>query len=170
MFEFMTHLSNGKNINRSSQIAIESDPYEYYLSGFWKVEKSDISLVESELGYTLSDQLSSFYLELGVGTIRKNGKPEHISYNNVICPWDIPRLIAGNCAWMDPEMEVQNGVLPFFERDVGLFLCLHPRSENPNAVYWMWGDKICDSLIEFFQHLVVDPDWFNPSKGRISQH
>ncbi len=61
-----------------------------------------------------------------------------------------------------PYTQVEHGTLPFFERDVDLFLCLHPDSDNPNAVHWMWGDKICDSLVEFFQRLVEDPDWFNP--------
>lgn len=164
MFEFMVHLTNGKIISRKVQAATESDPYEYYISGFWKVDPADICTVESELGYKLPDQLSAFYSEIGVGTIRTPGKVEGFSYNNVIFPWDISGLFSGDCAWMEPGLEIQPNVLPFFERDVGLFLCLRPGTAEPNAVYWMWGDKICNSLVEFFEKLVVDPDWFNPSK------
>lgn len=170
MFEFMSHLSNGKCLSREIQKATESDPYEHYLSGFWRLEQSDIRAVEFELGYEFPPQLFAFYSEIGVGTVRASGKAEGLSYNNVIFPWDIGKLLSGDCVWMDPETGVQPGTLPFFERDIGLFLCLHPGSDEPNAVYWMWGEKICDSLVEFFQRLLVDPDWFNPSTDGVSSH
>lgn len=163
MFEFMTNLSNGKRIDRRVQAATEGDPYEHYLSGFWRIDPADLRDVESELGYSLPEQLSAFYSEIGVGTVRSSKKIEGLSYNNVLFPWDMGKLIAGTCAWADPDIEIEPDVLPFFERDVGLFLCVRPESEQPNAVHWMWGDKICDSVVEFFQRVIVDPDWFNPT-------
>ena len=64
--------------------------------------------------------------------------------------------------------KIEPKTLPFFERNVDLFLCLKPHDKNPNAVWWMWGaqmpnqGKICDSIFEFFERLEESPDWFNP--------
>lgn len=171
MFEFM---NSGSKILTLEQIErFETDPYEIYLSGFWKCSPEILATAEDALGYPLPSQLRLLYLEAGVGTVRKKDVAEELSYNNILIPTDIPKLLNGTCGWTMPyatETEMEPDTLPFFERAIDLYLCLRPHSENPNAVYWMWGEKmpngekICDSLVEFFQKLVEDPDWFNPSK------
>ena len=162
MFEFM---NSGSKILTLEQIErFATDPYEIYGSGFWKCPPEILAKAEHALGYPLPSQLRNLYLEAGVGTVVKKGIIESLSYNNILIPTDIPKLLDGTCEWMMPYTQIAPDTLPFFERDVDLFLCLHPQSDSPNAVWWMWGEKICDSLVEFFQKLVEDPDWFNPSK------
>lgn len=137
-----------------------------YGKGLWLCSEDILIDVENELGYKFPDQLRSFYLDIGVGRLPGYTHTTNNSPNNILIPTHIPRLINGTCGWMMPYTKIEPDVLPFFERDVDAFLCLHPKSENPNAVWWMWGEKmpnngkICDSVIEFFQRLVEDPDWF----------
>jgi hypothetical protein len=168
MFEFMSNLKNGKTLSLNELKDSEGDPYSYYMSGFWGVSENDLRVVESELGEGIPSQLREFYKEVGVGTIRDAEIIEGFSYNNILFPQHLPKVVSGKCKWLMPYAEIQPDTLPFFERDVDLFLCLHPHSDNPNAVWWMWGDKICDSLVEFFQKLVDDPDWFNPPVDRTT--
>lgn len=162
MFEFMDSDSKILTLEQIERFA--TDPYEIYLSGFWKCSPEILAKAEDALGYPFPSQLRNLYLEAGAGTVRKKGVVEGFSYNNILIPTDIPKLLDGTCEWMMPYTQIEPDTLPFFERGVDLFLCLHPHSDNPNAVHWMWGEKICDSLVEFFQRLVEDPDWFNPSK------
>jgi hypothetical protein len=135
-----------------------------YGKGLWLCPKTILADAEKCLGYRFPHQLRLFYLEVGVGRLPGYTHTAYNSPNNILIPTHIPRLIDGTCEWMMPYTQIEPETLPFFERDVDLFLCLHPKSDNPNAVYWMWGEKICDSLVEFFQKLVEDPDWFNPPK------
>ncbi len=141
-------------------------------NGFFPVDHALIFEAEERLGYTFPDELRAFYIEIGEGRLQSGEEARLVSHshNSVIHPTDIPKLLDGTCEWMMPYTEIQPDVLPFFDRDLDLFLCLRPRSDNPNAVYWMWGDRICDSLVEFFQRLMVDPDWFNPPKSRSTGH
>ncbi len=114
-------------------------------------------------------ELERFYLEIGWGQLQTGSNGIATDFNYVASPAEIVGIINGTSEWLMPYSQIEENTLPFFQRDVDLFLCLHPKSENPNAVWWMWGEqmpnngKICDSLVEFFQRLVVDPDWFNPS-------
>lgn len=135
-----------------------------YGKGLWLCPETILVDTEKCLGYRFPHQLRSLYLEVGVGRLPGYTHTVYNSPNNILIPTHIPKLINGTCEWMMPYTQIEPNTLPFFERDVDLFLCLHPKSDNPNAVYWMWGEKICDSLLEFFQKLVVDPDWFNPPK------
>lgn len=141
-----------------------------YGKGLWACPESVLIEAEADLGYSFPEELRAFYLTAGVGRMPDYVHTAINSPNNILIPTHIPKLINGSCEWMMPYTEIEPGTLPFFERDVDLFLCLHPKSDNPNAVWWMWGEKmpndgkICDSLLEFFQRLVEDPDWFNPPK------
>jgi hypothetical protein len=141
-----------------------------YAQGPWLVPEIVLRQTEEQLGYRFPNELRKFYLEVGVGRLPGYTYSGADSPNNILIPPHIPRLISGICEWMMPYTQIEPYTLPFFERDTDLFLCLHPQSENPNAVYWMWGQKmpnggkICDSLVEFFKRLVDDPNWFNPTK------
>lgn len=153
------------------QVASFSSPLELLNSGvegnhFIAVREDDIQQAELVLGCRFPEELRALYSELGYGFM---GGSEKFSPNRVCHPLEIPKIIDSSYEGLVlPEFEAEPNTLPFFERDINLFLCLHPKSDNPNAVYWMWGGempnggKICDSLVEFFQRLVKDPDWFNP--------
>jgi hypothetical protein len=169
MYEFV-HVNEKKYLSQEQANNFLSDPNEIYASGFWCCSDEYLHLAETELGYPLPVELRAWYLEVGVCQITPTTRPTFMSDNNILIPTHIPKLISHTCEWMMPYTQIEPDTLPFFERDVDLFLCLHPHSDNPNAVYWMWGEKmpnggkICDSLVEFFQRLVEDPDWFNPPK------
>lgn len=136
---------------------------DYFIS----VSNDEIQRAESGLASRFPEELRTFYYEIGYGFMGGGG--EYHSPNRICHPTEIPQIIDLTYEGLTlPEFEVEPETLPFFERDVNLFLCLHPKSDNPNAVWWMWGDKlpnggkICDSLVEFFQRLIEDPNWFNP--------
>lgn len=143
-----------------------------YENGFFPVSEEVVRNLEQDLGHEIPSELRAFYSEVGEGRLQTGQSGELISgsHNSVIYPSDIPRLIDGTCEWMMPYTIIEPNTLPFFDRDVDLFLCLRPKSENPNAVYWMWGEKVSDSLVDFFQKLIIDPDWFNPSKKKIFEN
>lgn len=140
---------------------------ELHENAFFPVTQDEIYKAEIDLGFTLPSELRRFYEGVGEGRLQtgRNGKVTDNNY--VVSPREIIEIMDGTSAeWITPgdtdEMEPET--LPFFIRYPSLFLCLHPHNENPNAVWWMWGEKICDSLVEFFQRLVEDPDWFNPPR------
>lgn len=154
------------------RIATFHTPLEMLNSGiaqnhFIAVSDDDIQQAEIVLGCRFPEELRTLYSELGYGFMGCRG--EYPSPNRVCHPLEVPKIMDLSYEGLVlPGFEVEPNTLPFFERDINLFLCLHPISDNPNAVYWMWGQKmpnggkICDSLVEFFQRLVEDPDWFNP--------
>lgn len=172
MYEFLD-ISPTNNALTSS-IAASSEAYPntevIYGKGLWLCSEEILRDAENNLGYRFPLQLRSFYLEFGAGRLPDYVHTSVNSPNNILIPTHIPKLINGTCEWMMPYTEIEPDTLPFFERDVDLFLCLHPKSDNPNAVWWMWGEKmpnggkICDSLVEFFQRLVEDPNWFSPPR------
>jgi hypothetical protein len=161
MFEFMSHLA--KDPSTTKKLGL-------YENGFFPVSKVSTDIAERELGFELPSELLTFYAEIGEGRLQTGTNGKHTDNNLVASPSELAKLLNGTSDWLMPYSQIEPDVLPFFQRDVDLFLCLHPKSDNPNAVYWMWGEnmpnggKICDSLVEFFQRLVVDPDWFNPPK------
>ncbi|MES2976005.1 MAG: SMI1/KNR4 family protein [Pseudomonadota bacterium] len=126
------------------------------------VTYESIVLAELALGYRLPEQLRQFYIELGYGFITRGQRGQTSSVNRICHPQELYEIVAGTFEGLLPDFELQPATLPFFERDTSLFLCLRPESDQPIAVHWMWGGKICDSLVDFFQRLVEDPDWFNP--------
>ena len=169
MFEFMHNLVVPEILSMSDLKNSEEYPMPYalYASGFRPCDEDVVRCTEEELGYSLPTQLRQYFLECGVGQFASKNREMSLSDNNSLIPTHIPKLINRTCGWMMPYTQIKPGTLPFFERDVDLFICLKPHSDNPNAVWWMWGDwrpnqgKICDSLVEFFERLVQDPDWFS---------
>lgn len=159
----------------TDEILVDSElfpkPESIYAQGIWRCSPLLIANVEDTLGYLIPSELRDFYLSFGAGRLPGYVHTAYNSPNNILLPPHIPRLISGLCKWMMGYTQMEPKTLPFFEVDVDLFLCLKPDSENPNAVWWMWGElqpnqgKICDSLVEFFEKLVVDPNWFNPPRN-----
>lgn len=158
MFEFMHHLKKNPAITKR---------LELYENGFFPVAKDEITNSEISLGFMLPSELRHFYEEVGEGRLQTGRNGKVTDNNHVVSPHEIIEILNGTSEdWVTPgdTDEMEPDTLPFFIRYPSLFLCLHPQSDTPNAVWWMWGDKICDSLVEFFQKLVEDPDWFSPSK------
>lgn len=160
MYEFLHHLRR------------QPDPSEVIgLHGNFFFPTSLVSITQAEdvWGLKLPSQLTCFYQEVGWGQLQtgKNGKVTDFNY--VASPEELVAIAKGTSDWLLPYTQIEPNTLPFFERDVDLFLCLHPHSDNPNAVWWMWGEKmpnggkISNSLVDFFQRLVEDPNWFNPT-------
>lgn len=158
MYEFMYHLK------RAPQPARRMELHENF---FFPVISSEINKAEQDLGFALPDELKQFYEEIGWGQLQTGRNGKVTDNNHVVSPREIIEILDGTSEdWVTPgdTDEMEPGTLPFFIRYPSLFLCLHPHSDNPDAVWWMWGDKICDSLVEFFQKLIEDPDWFSPPK------
>lgn len=172
MFEFMFYLKGSSTLTLEALGGSETypNPYAIYGKGFQPCDETMMAKVERELGYELPSQLRTYYREVGVGNLVADESQATFSDNNILIPTHIPKLIDGTCGWMMPYTQIEPGTLPFFERALDTFLCLKPNSDNPNAVWWMWGElmpnggKICDSLVEFFERLVEDPNWFSPPK------
>lgn len=161
MYEFLHHLKHASNAEAAIQM------HENF---FIPVDIAAIKRVEQVWGFALPSQLAEFYKELGWGQIQ-TGKSSQVSDGNYIASLDELLAIADRTSdWLTPYTKLEPDTLPFFQRDVDFFLCLKPRSDNPNAVWHMWGElmpnggKISNSLVDFFQRLVEDPNWFNPIK------
>ncbi|UCV04240.1 SMI1/KNR4 family protein [Dechloromonas denitrificans] len=159
MYEFMHHLKRLPNPGKVMGL------HENF---FFPVDEARICQAEDVWGFKLPIQLVEFYREIGWGQLQTGTNGNTSDFNYVASIDELTALAKGTSDWLMPYSQLEPDTLPFFQRDVDLFLCLHPQSENPNAVYWMWGEKlpndgkICDSLAEFFQRLVEDPNWFNP--------
>jgi antitoxin YxxD len=155
MYEFMYHLK------RDSQPLKKWELHENF---FLPVTSSEINDAEKILDISFPVELAQFYKEVGWGQLQTGNNGKLTDNNYVANPHEIVLMMQGTSDWLMPYSQLQPDTLPFFQRGVDLFLCFHINSENPNAVHWMWGEKICDSLVEFFERLVKDPDWFNPPK------
>lgn len=141
-------------------------PEALYASGPWRCEEKILLQVETDLGFKLPTELRAWYLEVGVCRIPFGEQTPYSSPNNVLMPTHMPQLVGGICSWMEPDIVVEPRTLPFFERDAGLFVCVHPFSANPNAVHWMWGECIGNSVAEFFRNMLDNPDWLGVFKPR----
>lgn len=161
MYEFMHHL---KRIHTPEKVIGLHENF------FFPVDMSVVTRVEVAWGFELPQQLLEFYREIGWGQIQTGRNGCMTDFNYVASLEELEAIANRTSDWLMPYSVIEPGTLPFFQRDVDLFLCLHPKSDNPNAVWWMWGEKmpnggkICDSLVEFFRRLVDDPDWVNPPK------
>lgn len=162
MYEFMRHMKRDP---------IPGTVVPLYGNVFCPIEdQKDIELAEVTLALDLPAQLKAFYAEIGSGQLQTGSNGDTSDFNWIASPKELVKILKGTSDWLMPYSQLEPDTLPFFQRDVDLFLCLKPKSDNPNAVWWMWGElmpnggKICDSLVEFFQRLVEDPNWFSPPK------
>ena len=113
MFEFMADLKrNPKVVKR----------LELYENGFFDVSPEQICLAEKFLGYELPVQLRAFYLEVGEGRLQTGRNGRTSDFNNVASPDDLVAIQNGTSDWLMPYTEIEPDTLPFFERDVDLFL------------------------------------------------
>jgi SMI1 / KNR4 family (SUKH-1) len=163
MFEFMYHLRRKP---------VPGTVVPLYGNVFHPLSDADIvELEENALFANLPTQLKSFYEEIGEGQLQTGSSGATSDFNWVASPKELVSIVNGTSDWLMPYSQLEPHTLPFLQRGVDSFLCLKPKSDNPNAVWWMWGElmpnggKICDSLVEFFQRLVEDPNWFNPPQN-----
>lgn len=162
MFEFMIHLKRKP---------ILGNVVPLYGNVFCPLADEDVfELAENTLLSNLPTQLKAFYDEIGEGQLQTGLNGATSDFNWVASPKELVNILNGTSDWLMPYSQLEPATLPFFQRGVDSFLCLKPQSDNPNAVWWMWGElmpndgKICDSLVEFFERLVEDPNWFSPPK------
>ena len=161
MYDFMYHLKRKPVANYVMKL------HENFFLPIPYVEV-DISLSEEALGFKLPSELIAFYKEIGWGQLQTGLSGIIVDYNYVAAPTELIEIHNGTSDWLMPYSILEPNTLPFFQRGIDSFICLKPQSDNPNAVWWMWGElmpndgKICDSLVEFFQRLVEDPNWFSP--------
>lgn len=158
MYEFMYSLRKNKNANQIIPL------HENF---FFPDDLSLIPKVELAWSCIIPSELSIFYHEMGWGQLQTGINGTYSDFNYIASLEELIKLSQGTSDWLMPYSQIEPGALPFFQRDVDYFFCLKPHSENPNAVWRMWGakmpnhGKICDSLVEFFERLVEDPNWFN---------
>jgi SMI1 / KNR4 family (SUKH-1) len=162
MYEFMRHMSKA---------AVQGKVFPLYANIFNPInDRTEIFLAEQFLGTALPAELRAFYLEIGEGQLQTGTNGGVSDFNWVASPSELVKIMQGTSDWLMPYTQLEPKTLPFFQRGVDSFLCIKPQSDNPNAVWKMWGElmpnggKICDSLVEFFERLVEDPNWFNPPK------
>lgn len=162
MFEFMHHMTKE---------SVPGKIHPLYANVFCPLkDKTEIASIEDFLGFKLPTELKAFYLEIGAGQLQTGISGSVSDFNWIASPSELTSILQGTSDWLMPYSQIEPDTLPFFQRGVDHFICLKPHSDNPNAVWWMWGDlspdkgKICDSLVEFFERLIEDPNWFNPPK------
>lgn len=158
MYEFMYSMRRNKNDDLKIPL---------YTNFFISDDLHLIPSVELAWSCIMPSELVAFYREMGWGQLQTGSNGEHSDFNYIASLQELIDISRGTSDWLMPYSRIEPSTLPFFQRDVDLFLCLKPHSDNPNAVWWMWGEKmpnqgkICDSLVEFFERLVQDPDWFS---------
>jgi SMI1 / KNR4 family (SUKH-1) len=161
MYQFMHHLKRKPVANYVMKL------HENF---FFPIDHldADIRAAEEAFNIKLPSQLKFFYDEIGWGQLQMGANGLTADYNYIAAPAELVEIHNGTSGWLMPYSVLEPESLPFLQRGVDSFLCLKPKSDNPNAIWWMWGElmphsgKICDSLVEFFQRLVADPNWFNP--------
>ena len=140
---------------------------------FYKISEFDIHKAEKLYGHSFPSQLKQFYREIGPGMLRCPNKPpvdySFSSYNEFIHPMAMVGFTQGQRLndeyqhYMDQSVmdDLEPGDLPFFEvGDSCQFMIMKAFSDNPNAVYSQWGDKISDSLYEFVHNLYYKSTYF----------
>jgi hypothetical protein len=141
MFEFMSDLKRNPSIVKR---------LELYENGFFPVSMIELKQAELSLGFDFPSELRSFYEEIGEGRLQTGRNGNFTDNNHIASPSEVVAILKGTSDWLTPYSELQPGVLPFFQRDIDLFLCLHPQSNNPNAVQWMWGGEYAILWLNFF--------------------
>lgn len=127
---------------------------------FIKVTSNEIDDLEKIT--PIPQQLKQFWLEVGEGFINSSNDGQIISdcNNQILSPLDIKNILLGNSDER-PFFELENNTIPFFEVTPSSFICMKNTNDNI-GIYWMFGNKIANSLQDFINILLLDPnnlDW-----------
>tara|TARA_B100001248_G_scaffold220745_1_gene176559 strand:+ start:985 stop:1461 length:477 start_codon:yes stop_codon:yes gene_type:complete len=132
---------------------------------FKSVREEDVEKYEKMLAFLFPEQLKEFYCDIGYGCFRGADEPSRLSDpDNLILD---PKMIADILLEKEdaislPDISFLEGDMPFFEvGDGSNFLIMRPNSENPNAVYDMWGDFVEKDFETFIYKLYHEaPDYY----------
>ena len=125
---------------------------------FISLNQDYVHKAEMRLGFVFPSELRDFYLSIGYGyLICKEGQQEECEHDNrIMGPNSIADilLLGVDSGQLHPDAEFEPWEMPFFEiGDGASFLVMHPKSEHPNAVYNMLGEKITDHFSDFIWRL-----------------
>ncbi len=105
----------------------------------FSVQESAVVALADTLAQPIPDQLLSLFQEVGYGFFDRSSSNSTTSANRLCHPLDIVAIMRGEFDGLSSDFVLEPNTLPFFERDLHLYCCLKPQSDNPNAVWWMWG-------------------------------
>ena len=132
---------------------------------FQEIRLESINEYEKKLGLQFPRQLKDFWQEIGCGFLVASDEAIGLSTfdhdNRILPPEDIESIILlkeGSDLILPEYAEyLEDGDMPFFSiADSSSFLVMKPKSDNPNAVYDMAGNKIEDSFERFIHRLYYE--------------
>ena len=133
---------------------------------FFSIAQASILNAEKRLDYKFPSQLKNFYQTIGSGfLVSKYDTPDVVcGYSNrIMDPESIADvLLEGyDSGQLHPEAQFIEGDMPFFEIGEGRdFFVMRPKTDNPNAVYDMFGSLIEDSFERFIWLLYYESPTF----------
>lgn len=139
-------------------------------NNFYSVSNEEIQKLENYLGNTLPSDLKDFYQQIGYGFLTKpRNAPKDYSFNDSNRINDplliIEMLSTGEYILPEYYEDFIKGTddIPVFEiGDSSSFMHMKPKSDNPNAVWYLGMDKIEDSFERFIYNLYHDsPDYYS---------
>lgn len=147
---------------KNSDGAIDLSCTNYFIP----LEDIQIETAEKIIGMKFPSELREFYQEIGFGFLSTpHNPPDDYSFCNrnlILHPLAIARFKKGNLLNKDLDSYMSRDThellakddLPFFEiGDSSSFMIMKPKSDNPNAVWYMGMEKIEDSLEQFIHNL-----------------
>ena len=144
-------------------------------NSFTPLNKPIIDTAESMIKMKFPSELRQFYEEVGYGNLTAPmNPPDNYSFSNtnmILHPLVVARFRKGQLlnddmqAYMatDTFEMLEPGDLPVFEiGDSSSFMIMKPKSDNPNAVWYMGMEKIEDSFERFIWRLYhEDPAYYS---------
>ncbi len=148
------------------------------------VNESEIKKAEKKLGFLFPGEIRNFYEKIGYSKIceTRSGEVDLYNQNYILPPMVAATFYEAILRFQEKEIEepvecdgfymnnsiidlFEPGDLPFFEiSDSDSFMVLKPKSENPNAVWYMGQEKIEESLEQFIYKLYhVSTDYYAES-------
>lgn len=153
MFDFLLEnaviFKNEKDFLSSEQDNIDKNI-------FIKVCSEDILKLENIV--KIPDELKLLWQEIGMGLINysTNGLIFSECNNQILSPHSVKNILLG-VTDSRPDFEIENDTIPFFEVIPASFLCMRLNHDD-KGVYWMWGGRVADSLVDFFKLLLKNPN------------
>lgn len=128
---------------------------------FYPVKDGAIAAAEKKLGFEMPSQLRQFYNEVGYGFLvqSEDGRNTTSAINRFVDPLSVARLYLGEDEYV-PFEGFEKGSLPFFEIADQIYLVMHPFSEKQDAVYYASGEMVSNTLNDFIEGLLTDPEFY----------
>ncbi|CAO4835805.1 MAG: hypothetical protein CNLJKLNK_00528 [Holosporales bacterium] len=153
MYEYLKQYVNNKNNDPQKQI-----------NWFYPINFNDVTKLEKTINIKVPSELVLFYKEIGYGSLavshHRDNAERFCDANTILSP-DIILDILTNRGddYMDPLSfeELPKEDIPVFEiGDGSSFMTMKPKSDNPNAVWYLGYEKIEDSFETFIYNLYYD--------------